>query len=402
MCACSKLPPFAVIVILLSMTVFPTVQAIPIAESNETEEIEIRVAIYDSYVFRSPKKCRDALNYSWTHNNTNYKFNAKLIYDKEVYGLCKKDERLTNDNYDAFIIAGSMRQFPINMGFLFQFDRQKLAQIYKVLPMDKLWIRNVKIFIENGGGYIGICGGANIGCLGCPLRNTQDNSISDLLTLFVHHLGIAKVFSNDQQWQEWMYSWKEPLGPASDECGVPINCSVNYEHPIFAGYNKDNLNLRWWSGPGLYEDDDKLRYFDGKLGEVTWLATYDEEPMEKAPIYRWIKKRGVYQKAWRITTDIEGDYAAIATTYNEKGRITLYGPHPEHQTLFGGHVYEFKTLTPYKFMTAVWPFRADPYGYNWTGGTYSPVDYTWWIIRRSAAWVAHVPDDAMPPIEYFD
>lgn len=372
--------------------------------SNDTapEEIEIKVAIYDSYVFRSPKKIYSALNYSWIYNNTTYKFNAKLIYDKQIYGRCKEDEKLTNENYDVFIIAATMRQFPINMGILFQTDRAKLSKIYNFLPEDKLWLRNVKRFIENGGGYIGICGGANIGSLGCPIRNTQDNSISDLMTLFVHHLGIAKVFSNDHQWQEWMYAWKEPFDEASDDCGVPINCSVNYDHPIFAGYAKENINLRWWAGPGLYLPNENLDYFDDKLGEVTWLSTYLEEPMEKAPIHKWIERRGVSQPVWRITTDIKGDYAGIAATYNEKGRIVLYGPHPEHQTMFGGRVDEFKTFTPYRFLTMVWPFRADHYGYNWTDGVYSPVDYTWWLVRRSTAWVAHISDDALPPIEYFD
>jgi len=123
---------------------------------------------------------------------------------------------------------------------------------------------------------------------------------------------------------------------------------------------------------------------DKKCGEVIPIAIYAEEPMEVAPIHFW-KWRNGWEIAANVTTDIKGEYAAIATTYG-KGRIVLFSPHPEKKTFFGGHVEEFPVRP-----------NAGPFTwfiYNWSGGIPSEESYNWWILRRAVAWVAHAP---IPP-----
>ena len=101
--------------------------------------------------------------------------------------------------------------------------------------------------------------------------------------------------------------------------------------PAYGSYR----STRYGGGPGMYFAGSN----DGKCGEVVPLAVYAEEPMEVAPIHHWKWDRG-WKIASNITTDIKGQYAAIATTYGE-GRVILFGPHPEKKTFFGGHIEEF-------------------------------------------------------------
>lgn len=87
---------------------------------------------------------------------------------------------------------------------------------------------------------------------------------------------------------------------------------------------------------------------------------------------------------------MKGEYAAIATTYG-KGRVALFGPHPEERTVLGGHVEEFLGRSKYTL------FRED-YLYRWVDGEEVDWSYNWWMLRRAVAWAAGVPDSELPPI----
>jgi len=39
------------------------------------------------------------------------------------------------------------------------------------------------------------------------------------------------------------------------------------------------------------------------------------------------------------------------------------------------------------------------YVYKWEGGEQKSTDYNWWILRRSVAYVAGLPEESLPPIE---
>ena len=38
------------------------------------------------------------------------------------------------------------------------------------------------------------------------------------------------------------------------------------------------------------------------------------------------------------------------------------------------------------------------YVYEWEGGEQTDIDYNWWILRRSAAVVAGIPEEDLPPV----
>ncbi|KAA0001699.1 MAG: hypothetical protein FE048_05005, partial [Thermoplasmata archaeon] len=107
------------------------------SEESVTEKI-IEVALY---------KCEATTNiftnlclqYAWYANKTLYKFNLTEIGTKEILGRGKRP--LNNDNYDVLIIGAS-------------------AKSYFLDGMNPAWKESIIKFVANGGGYVGICGGA--------------------------------------------------------------------------------------------------------------------------------------------------------------------------------------------------------------------------------------------------
>ena len=318
----------------------------------------IKVAIYDS-IFRSPKLIHKSLNYIWNYENSSYTFNSILINSGEILGYGAHP--LNNDNFDVFVMGASARQY-----------------IHGLYPLFKC---NLRKFVSEGGGYVGFCGGANE----ASQEILEDNT---LLGAIINKalIGIANVYSNDQQNEEWQYAWNEAKGDAGNNFGIPLNVSINTSHAIFSTCNEETRSTRWWGGPGILiaDKDDPL------LGEICPLAIYIEEPMYKGPIHYWknsfLKSPEIYKK---VVTDIAGQYAGVATTYN-KGKIVLYGPHPEYSTWTNGHINEFETESR--------GWIGNKFVYNWTGQETS-YNYNWWIIRRSVAWVADLPTEFLPPIE---
>ncbi|KAA0000157.1 MAG: hypothetical protein FE047_02135 [Thermoplasmata archaeon] len=97
------------------------------------EVIEIKIALYDS-ISPSVNLIERAFHYAWEKNGVEYEMKVDRIDYKDVInGL---------DEYDVLVIGASGRQY-----------------FHGLIPK---WKENVKKFIENGGGYIGICGGANM------------------------------------------------------------------------------------------------------------------------------------------------------------------------------------------------------------------------------------------------
>ncbi len=90
-----------------------------------------------------------------------------------------------------------------------------------------------------------------------------------------------------------------------------------------------------------------------------------------------------------MTTDISGQWAGVETTYGA-GRMILFSPHPEIPPLMNGSISEFFGLSIY---------GIPRYVYSWGGGKQTNEDYNWWILRRSAALVAGVPEGDLPPSE---
>ena len=302
------------------------------------EEKEIKVAIYFSGVKRYAEEIKDAIYYSWIENGVKYRISPEIITREDVI-----EGRLSS--YDVFIIPGVARPY--------------------LDAVDARWRNEVRKFVSMGGGYVGICGGANLASVGF-----DDIDVNSFLNPFL--LKIANVYVNDEQYEEWQYLWRSNWRYG----GVPLKIYINLsENPIFSGFYGTERSIRYWGGPGMREANFK----DEKFGEVVPLAIYAEEPMEVAPLHYWIW-RGEWVPYKNITTDIKGEYAAIATTYG-KGKVVLFGPHPERETFFDGYVEEFpvrENLSPFTWFI-----------YNWVSNNSSGVSYNWWILRRAIAWAAN-------------
>ena len=361
--------------------VIPSIGAFSIGnffDSKDDTAITIKVAVYDSQIFKSPKLIKKALDdYNWTAGDKIYTFKATYISDKEILGFGKNP--LNNENFDLLIIGAESRQFLINQRFLLSHDRDYLNFT------SRKWIRNIRDFVANGGGYIGICGGANIASQGSVVY-PDHASVWDKLSLRVEHLGLANVYINNQHWEEWQYAWKIAMGKRGTYVGVPLNISINKDHPIYSNYDSEDRNILWFAGPGLYDANVE----NDKLGEVVPLSYYLEEPMDLAPLHMWRFTFRGYKPFYDIQTDLKDQYASIATVYNNSGRVVLFGPHPEYAT-FEGNFNEFRGFTKFGVY--------DRYVYNWTSVTPSPDNYNWWILQRCAAWASHVSDDMLPQVQ---
>lgn len=305
--------------------------------------VEIKVAVYDSVLKNISREAKDAIEYSWEENGIKYEIVPSMINRSDIV----RRHVLTEGNFDVILIPGSGRPY---------FD-----------AYDVRWREEVKKFVEDGGGYVGICGGANLASMGF----NEGLSINSMLSIST--LGIANVYVNDQQGEEWQYLWKSNWKYGLPPVNVYIPDSGN---PVMEGFYGTYRSIRYGGGPGMYPAGVE----NNKCGEIVPLAIYAEEPMEAAPIHRWKWSNG-WKIAANITTDIKGEYAAIATTYGN-GRIVLFGPHPEKKTFFGGHIEEFPVRKNTRFTWFI---------YNWSDGIPSDENYNWWMLQRSVAWTAHCP-----------
>ncbi len=313
------------------------------------DSVEIRVAIYTSVIDDYAVEVERALDCAWQDDGTRYEIVTSIIGRRQVLG--RGTPSLDAPSFDVLVIPGSGRPY--------------------VDAADPRWRAAVRDFVADGGDYVGICGGANLASMGFRERWSV-NAVLNVSTL-----GIANVWVNDQQRQEWQYLWK-----ANWEMGMPpVDVSiVDSGHPVFAGWYGERRSMRYGGGPGMVPADVPC----GGCGPVVPLAIYAEEPMEVAPLHFW-RWRGGWEIAANVSTDVRGQYAAVASTYGD-GRVALFGPHPEKPTWFGGHVEEFPVRP-----------RAGPFTwfvYNWSNGTLSSPSYNWWMLRRAVAWAAGA---GMPP-----
>ncbi len=339
-----------VLIFMLIMPFFPQASS-----SDETQQIVYKnVAVYPSIV-PAIKVLEYAIQYGWTTGNVHYRFNVTEISRIEAEGGGRRP--LTIDNYDVFVIGASARQY--------------------VHGINNRWKENVRNFVASGGGYVGICGGANEASMGMEHPSTFIDRIINAGVL-----GIANVYVNDDQNEEWQYLYKS----AGIEGGVPVLCELT-DHPIVAASPDNPRVIRYEGGPGMYHagKDDPL------LGAVIPIATYAEEISHRAPIHLWEKVEGEWHIKEAIQTDVKGQYAAIATTYGH-GNVVLFGPHPEEYTVLGGHVEEFPGRSKYTL------FR-EGYLYRWVNETESNWSYNWWMVRRAVAWAAGIAGEHLPGIK---
>lgn len=326
----------------------------------------IRIALYDCGW--NNRYFSGIFNYSWMQGTNSYRFEVTIIDADDVRG--DGDVSFTTERFDVLLIGAS-------------------ASAYLVDGADHRWRAAVHQFIAGGGGYVGICGGANAASMG----------FEEPQSLFQHWvnrgvLRIADVYINDDVVGEWQYLLKFGFDAFShnyDNNSYPyyasVNTSVVHSHPIFADYGDDTRYITYAGGPGMYPAGQG----DSLHGQVSTLLRYDEEPMETKPLHYWRPSLRGWTIWKNVTTDIKGTAAAVATTYGQ-GNVVLYGPHPEHRVVVNGTVREY---LGHGIPNVAGP--VERYVFNYFGEMLGQ-EYNWWIVRRSVAWAAGLSQPELPPV----
>ena len=370
-------------------------------------------------------------DYTWTIHNTTYTYQVNYIFDKDII-----HGHLNTSEYDVLLVPGG------GVG-----DGQAVMKGFPFSKKIRKWKKSISTFIKNGGGYVGICGGAalitdlttgdktphtflerqyNKSLLGVSCVSSYYKSIAlPIFYLFQknhpENIGaLAYVFS---------FAPGETIdGVRIHTGGAPVDFHLCKDHPIFSGFPKDSERIRWWGGPALIipEQPDRV---------VKVLATYpsrwlaDEQDIR---IHAWKYTGGIhglfvaFLKAlqyikkekdtlknvflytfymagdWKITEKpIELDYSnkpsITAEVYpnKNKGRILLCTAHPEYMVWRNGHITEMKKTHFNCIGTGLYKWEDIE---SLSQNAEDELTHTWWMVRRFVAWAAKVPDNDLPPI----
>jgi hypothetical protein len=370
--------------------------------------------------------------YSWTKNNVSYTINAENIYDKDIL-----NGDLINLSYDVLLLPGG------GVG-----DGEVMTKGFNSFRKVKKWKRNIQDFVKNGGGCIGVCGGAAL------VTNlvTKSNRIESFMERQYHKssIGISCISSYYKElafvlFYPFQSKFPEKIGASFyvfsfapgktndgrfiHTGGAPIDFEISKDNPIFKDYPSDTLRMRWWGGPGFIVPKNPER-------EVKILFNYpkkDPSEIEDTRIFAWIYKgsffgliRGIIRSAqlikkekdsfrnlliyafflagkWKrtdtpIELNLSGKSAMTTEIYPNKneGRIILCASHPEYMIWWGGDIEE-NTEIDFNDLAHglhIWK-NIKPLSKTLN----DELTHTWWVVRRMVAWAGKVQDDHMPPIE---
>lgn len=370
-------------------------------------------------------------DYTWTIHKKTYTFQVKYIYDKDII-----NGKLNTSEFDVLLVPGGGvgDGQAVMKGFVFSYKVRK-------------WKKNISAFIKNGGGYVGICGGA---ALITDLK-TGDKKPRSFLERQYHKssLGVSCVSSYyksialpvfyplQKNYPEKIgalaYVFSFAPGETTDGArihtgGAPLDFQLCRDHPIFSDFPKDSERIRWWGGPALVVPEKPDRF-------VKILAKYTDQEHAKnkiITIHAWRYTGGIhglfvaFLKAlqyikkendtlknvflytfymagdWKLTDrNIELDYsnkpsitAEVYPNHNE-GRILLCTAHPEYMVWWNGHITEMKKTKFTCIGTGLYKWEdIAPLSQN----AEDEITHTWWMVRRFVAWTAKVPDDHLPPL----
>lgn len=371
-------------------------------------------------------------NYTWDIKNKSYKFITKYIYDKDIL-----KGKLNKEEFDVFLIPGG------GVG-----DGESIVKGFNIFPKVKKWKKNVSTFVKEGGGIIGICGGA---ALITDLKTENKKPITFLERQYnKSSIGISCVSSYYKTFAFPLFylfqkKYPEKIGASAYvfsfspgetkdgtrfyAAGAPIDFQIYKNHPIFSDFKYDNERIHWWGGPALVLPEKLDR-------DVKILAKYpvnDLSENNSLKIYAWRYIGGIYglflaffkslklikiEKLslknvflytfflagnWELTNkkivlDYSNRPSITAEIYpnGKKGRIILCTSHPEYMIWWNGHIEEVDNSR----------FNSIGKGFHkWidisplSNNIEKELTYTWWLVRRFVAWTAKIPDDEFPPIQ---
>jgi len=395
------------------------------------EFITIKVALYTDenedyfFEFLSAADFFYALDdYSWIVGNKEYSFDVDFITSKDIYR-----GKLNIENYDVLLYPpDTADEYLINTGF-------------SRLLRNKLRVRNIREFIEDGGGYYGSCGSALIAVnmINEPetfLERAMKKSCMGLSCAYVDFHGAIPILNQlsgksyettDTQAYLLFSGWNTD-GPHGSFMlsGASLDAPIFNDHPIFDDYLEETRRIRWIGAPNIYIPETPDR-------KISVLATYpDEEICENESIdvhywkftgnlldlikgqlfgkgdIHWCENLGFLMRSFVFSTDWEKTDSIVKTNFSNKpfmtaeeypnenlGRIVICTGHPELEVWWGGHIEEVEDTDENNIYDALHHW-VDVTPYNET--IEDELSYNYWIIRRSIAWAAKIPDDALPPV----
>lgn len=370
--------------------------------------------------------------YQWTSDNATYTFHVDYIYDKDI-----RKGKLTTSSYDVLLVPGG------GVG-----DAEAIVKGIPINIKARKWKKQISTFIREGGGYVGICGGAalftdlivgdtrkprtflervynrsslHLSCvssyyktLACPLFYPVQRSHPEKIGAAAYVFSFAPGYTSK--------------GTRIHSGGVPLECHINKNHPLFNGFPYDTECMRWWGGPALVVPDKPDR-------EVAVLANYpSQDPSDNTAtqIDAWIYVGGVigffkaFLKAWKfILTHKDTVKNVLLYTYfmagpwipsdkkislgyanrpcmtaeiypnRNKGRILLCATHPEYMIWRDGYIEETHASPDTSLATGLYYWKnIKPLSKSQD----IDVTYGWWLVRRCVAWAGKVPARHLPPI----
>ncbi len=168
------------------------------------------------------------------------------------------------DNYDVLVVPGGVA--PIIYG-----ASQELKE-------------EIRDFVGQGGGYIGVCGGAILATEGLY---RGDDKVMDLA-------GIVDVRSRVH------LSWADRYLISDVELGLSLS-----EHPINYPYGGEVRKIAYKAGPAMYKRE-------GTTQEIEVIGVFNQDLDPDLPHH-----------------EVKGAAAIIAAKY-ENGKVVILSPHPEY------------------------------------------------------------------------
>lgn len=369
-------------------------------------------------------------NYTWTIQDKTYTFKVDYLFDDDIL----KGRLNTSQDHVLLVPGGGVGDgLAVMKGFLF------LRNVRK-------WKKNIALFIQNGGGYVGICGGAAL----MTNLKTEENKPRSFLERHYDRsaLGVSCVASyyrriafplfypfqkkHPENIGAIVYVFSFAPGETTDGVrihtgGVPLDFQICKDHPIFSDFPYETDRIRWWGGPALIvpETPDRevkilarypakdvsedasnrihaWRYIGGFHGvcraffKALKLVKQEQIPLKKVFLYTFFLAGD-----WELTDrSIELDYANRPSITAEifpnanKGRILLCTAHPEYMIWRSGYIKEMKDTEFHCLGTGLYKWK-DIAPLSKTA--IPELTHTWWMVRRFVAWAAKVPDAHLPP-----
>jgi hypothetical protein len=370
-------------------------------------------------------------DYQWIAKDKIYKFSTEFVYDKDII-----KGRVSTSSFDVILVPGG------GVG-----DGEAIVKGFNLWPRVRKWKKKLSGFIKDGGGYVGICGGAAL------ITNLQtENSHPITFTERQYHKSALDVSCVTSYYKclaiplFYLFQRNHPekigatgyvfsFAPGETQSGiqayfggVPIDFQLSRDHPICSGFTKNIERIRWWGGPALIVPNDVKR-------DINILARYpkiDPSKSDLTKIYAWryvggihgllvglikalrlIKKRryslrNLFTFAYYLAGDWECSDKTIDLDFSNKvcmtaevypneskGRIVLCAAHPEYMIWRGGKIEEVEKAGFHCLATGLHRWKnIRPL----SNDGFDELTHTWWMVRRFVAWAAKVPDTHLPPI----